>query len=198
LELLLEAARDVLDHTAHLEVARVHALPGGHLEQVEDLLALAEAVPEHRDRAEVQGARPQPHQVRHDPVELEVDHAQVLGARGHLHLGQFLDRRAERHRVEVVGEVVHALDHRDDLPVGLVLCRLLDPRVHVADDRFHVSHDLALQRHQQPQHAVRGGVVRAEVQRQELLRGALALAALLELLVQRRQRDALLAPAVLR
>src|ERR1700692_795348 len=51
----------------------------------------------------------------------------------------------ERHRVEVVGEVVHPLDDRDDLPVALVLGRLLDPRVHVADHRFDVAHDLSLQ-----------------------------------------------------
>ena len=67
------------------------------------LLALAEAVPEHRDRAEVQRARPEPHEVAHDPVELEVDDAQVLGALGHLDLEQRLDGAAEGHRVEVVG-----------------------------------------------------------------------------------------------
>ncbi len=94
-ELLGEAAGDVLDHAADLEVARVHALTGGHLEQVEDLLALAEAVPEHRDRAEIERARAEPDEVGHDPVELHVDHAQVLGALGHLDLEQCLDRAAE-------------------------------------------------------------------------------------------------------
>ena len=132
----LPAARDVLDHAADLEVARVHALAGGELEEVEDRLALAEAVPEHRDRAEVERARPEPDEVRHDPVELEVDHAQVLGALGDLALEQRLDGAAERHRVEVVGEVVHPLDDGDHLPVGLLLGGLLDPRVDVADDRL--------------------------------------------------------------
>ncbi len=70
--------------------------------------------------------------------------------------------------------------------------------MHVADDRFDVAHDLALERHQQPQHAVRGRVVGAEVERQQLLRGlGAARVLLLELLVQRGERDALLAPAVL-
>jgi len=41
----------------------VHPLARGHLEQVEDRLALAEAVPEHRDRAEIERARPEPHGV---------------------------------------------------------------------------------------------------------------------------------------
>jgi hypothetical protein len=126
---------DVLEDAADLDVARVHALAGGHLEQVEDLLAVAEAVPEHRDRAEVERARPEPHEVGHDAVELEVDHAQVLRARRDLEVEQRLDRPAERHRVEVVREVVHPLDDRDDLPVGLVLGGLLDAGVDVADDR---------------------------------------------------------------
>src|SRR5256885_4095662 len=38
-------------------------------------------------------------------------------------------------------QVVHALDHRDHLPVGLVLGGLLDPRVHVADDRLDAAQD---------------------------------------------------------
>ena len=159
------------------------------LEQVEDRLALAEAVPEHRDRAEVERARAEPHQVGHDPVELEVDHAQVLGARRHLDSEQRLDRAAERHRVEVVGEVVHPLDDGDHLPVGLVLGGLLDPGVDVADDRLDVAHDLALERREQPQHAVGGGVVGPDVERQQLVR--LAAAGRLG-----RQRDRLLALAV--
>ena len=170
-ELCLEAVRDVLDHAAHLEVARVHPLPGGHLEQVEDQLALAQAVQEDRDRAEVERAGAEPDQVRGDAVQLEMDHAQVLAAGRDLDLEQRLDGGAVGHRVEVVGQVVHALDDRDDLPVGLVLGRLLDPRVHVADDRFDVAHDLPLERHQQAQHAVGGGVMRAEVERQQLLCG---------------------------
>ena len=95
--------------------------------------------------------------------------AQVLRALRHLDVQQRLDGAAERHRVEVVREVVHPLDERDDLPVGLVLAVLLDAGVHVADDRLDVAHDLALERRDQPQHAVRGGVVRAEVERQQLV-----------------------------
>src|SRR5262249_39473567 len=52
--LRIEAARHVLREPAGLEVARVHPVAGHELEQVEDRLALAEAVPEHRDRAELE------------------------------------------------------------------------------------------------------------------------------------------------
>ncbi len=192
-QLVLEAQRDVLEDAADLDVARVHALAGGHLEQVEDLLAVAEAVPEHRDRAEVQRAGAQPHEVAHDPVELEVDDAQVLGALGHLEVEQRLDGAAEGHRVEVVGQVVHPLDDGDGLPVALVLGRLLDARVEVADDRLEVAHDLALERHQQAQHPVGGRVMRAHVEREQLLLGAADRGQALRL---RRQVDALLLLAV--
>src|SRR5947207_830183 len=49
-----ETARNVLGEASDLKVARVHARPGDELEQVEDLLSLAEAVPEHRDRSQLQ------------------------------------------------------------------------------------------------------------------------------------------------
>ena len=62
---------------------------------------------------------------------------------GHLLVEQPLDRHAERHRVEVVGEVVHPLDERDHLPVRLVLAALLDAGVDVADVRVRLEHLLA-------------------------------------------------------
>ena len=167
-QLLLEAERDVLDHAADLEVAGVHPLPGRHLEEVEDPVALAEAVPEHRDRAEVERRRPQPDQVGVDPVELEEDRPQVLGARRDLELDQPLDRAAEGLHLEEVGDVVHPLDEGDDLPVALVLAGLFDPGVDVADHRLQVADDLAFEVDDQPQHAVGGRVVRADVDRHHL------------------------------
>jgi hypothetical protein len=122
-----------------------------------------------------------------------VNDAQVLGALGHVDPDELLDGAAEGHRVEEVGQVVHPLDHRDGLPVRLVLARLLDAGVQVADDRLDVADDLALERDEQPQHAVRGRVVRAHVEREQLGREALG-GRLLG--VERRQREALLAPAV--
>ena len=86
----------------------------------------------------------------------------------HLDLEQRLDGAAERVRVEVVGEVVHPLDDGDGLPVALVLGGLLDAGVDVADDRLDVAHDLAVERDEQPQHAVGRRVVRADVERQQL------------------------------
>jgi len=120
--------------------------PARHLEQIEDQLTIAQRVEDHRHGAEVEGRRAHREQVAGDSVELEVDHPQVLGARGHLLVEQRLDGHAVGHRVEVVGQVVHPLDERDRLPVLLVLAALLDARVDVADQRREVAHDLSLDR----------------------------------------------------
>ena len=83
-ELRAEAGGEVLEDAADLDVAGVHALPAGHLEEVEHRLAVAEAVPEHRDRAEVERAGAQPHEVGHDAVELAEEHPHPGRLLGHL------------------------------------------------------------------------------------------------------------------
>ena len=104
-----------------------------------------------------------------DPVELEVDRPQVLRPPRDLEFDQALDAADERLHVGEVGEVVHPLHERDRLPVGLVLAVLLDPGVDVAHDRLQVANDLPLQADQEPQHPVGRGVVRAHVDRHQLL-----------------------------
>ena len=103
-----------------------------------------------------------------DAVELEEDHPQVLGSLGDFELNQPLDRTAEGLHLEEVRDVIHPLDKGDDLPVALVLAGLFDPGVDIADHRPHVAHDLAFEVDDQPQHAVRGGVVRPDVHGHDL------------------------------
>ena len=59
-------ARRFQGQPADAEVAGHHALAAEHLEDLEDLFALAEAVEEHRHRADVEGVRAQPHHVAID------------------------------------------------------------------------------------------------------------------------------------
>jgi hypothetical protein len=103
-----------------------------------------------------------------DSVQLHVDHSQVLRAARYLELDQALDRAAESLHLEEVGDVVHPFHERDDLPVGLVLAGFLDPGVQVADHRLEVPHQLSLELDHQPQHAVRGRMVRPDVDRHHL------------------------------
>src|SRR6185436_18749314 len=66
----IEARRDVLREPAGLEVPRVHAVAGDELREIEDYLAFAERVPEHRDRSELERPGSEPDEVRVDPVQL--------------------------------------------------------------------------------------------------------------------------------
>ena len=71
------------------------------------------------------------------------------------------------HHAQLVGErrqPVVAVGQHDDLPVVPGLEQLLRAAVHVADDRLGVLDPLAVQHQPQPQHAVRGGVLRADVE----------------------------------
>jgi hypothetical protein len=145
------------------------ARPAGHLEEVEDGVAVVEAVPEERDRPELEGRRPEPHEVRVDPVELRHRHPRPHRAGRDLHPEELLDREHVEELVRVEGDVVHARRVRDRLPPRLVLHVLLEARVQVADDRADAGHGLAVEVDDEPEDAVCRRVVRAEVDPQDVL-----------------------------
>ena len=138
-------------------------------EDVEDHLALAEPVQHHRDRAELEAGRRQPHEVRRDPVQLAQHHADDLGAFRHLDPEQAFRGGAVRELVEEVREVIHASHERDALLPRSVLGVLLDPGVQVADHRPARHDGLAVELQHQPKHAVRRGVLRPHVDDEGLL-----------------------------
>src|SRR5260221_8584800 len=90
-----EALRNVFGEPADLEVAGVHARTRDHLVQVEDHLALAEAVPEHRDRTQLESRRAEEHEMRMDAVQLAHQGAHPDRLLGCLELEQLLDREHE-------------------------------------------------------------------------------------------------------
>ena len=160
--LAVEAGRDVLGDAADLRVARVHAHAGRHLEQVEHAVALAEAVEEQADAAEVDRARAEEDQVVVQALQLGEERADPLAAARHLEAEQLLDAH---HVHELVAEervVVGPGRVRDRLPVRLLLHVLLDARVHVAELVVQADDGLAVERDHEAQHAVRRGVVRPE------------------------------------
>ena len=60
---VLPSARRLQRQPADADVAGHHALAGEHLEDPENVLALAEAIEKHGHRADVQSVSPQPHQM---------------------------------------------------------------------------------------------------------------------------------------
>ena len=149
----------------------VHPQPGDQLEQVEHLLAFPHPVDEHGRRAQFQAHRADRGQVRADPVELHHQHPQHVRARRDLRLDpqQALHAQAVRGLVEDRRQVVRPGAERDALRPGAELHVLLDAGVQVADHRPQLDDGLAFQGQDQPEHAVRGGVLRPHVDDQALL-----------------------------
>ena len=91
LALLQPALGEVEEHAARADVVMGEAVTREGFEQVQDDLALAET-PEHRRRgAQVQPICAEAHQVRRDAVELDRQHADVLGALRHFDARQPFD-----------------------------------------------------------------------------------------------------------
>ena len=147
----------------------MHARARDHLVQVEDHLALAEAVPEHRDRTQLESRRAEEDEMRVDAVELAEQRAHPGRLLGHLEREQLLDREHEHELVVLVADVVDALRVRDALPPRLLLHRLLEAGVQVADHRVEADDLLAVEVDDQAQHAVRRRMVRPEVDLQDVV-----------------------------
>ena len=83
-DLLVPARRDVERQAAdpHRVVSQPRAAE--LLEQIENQLALAERVEEHRHRADVHRVRADPEAVARNPLQLAQDRAHVARAAGHL------------------------------------------------------------------------------------------------------------------
>ena len=171
---LLGALGEVLDDAAGADEGVVHAQPGEELEQVQDLLALPEAVGHAGERAELHPAGRERDEVRADPVDLHEEHPGDLGPRRDLDAEQPLDRHAVGGLGEQRREVVAPGHERDALRPGAVLAVLLDAGVQVADDQAAVGHGLAGDLQDEAEHAVRGRVLRPHVDDDALVAGALA------------------------
>ena len=100
-----------------------------------------------------------------DAGQLGEQHADILRAQRHLEPHQFLDGEHEAVLHAHRRAVIEPVEVGQRLGVGLVLDQLLGAAVEQADMRVDPLDDLAVQLHDQPQHAVRGRVLRAEIDR---------------------------------
>ena len=87
---------DIHVDAAGPEVIGVHARAGNALIENHELLALLEAPERRRERADVHGLRGHVEEVREKTPDFGIEHADQLGAAGHLDAEQLLDRHADR------------------------------------------------------------------------------------------------------
>ena len=100
-----------------------------------------------------------------DARQLGEEHAEILRADRHFEVEQLLDREHIAVLHAQRRAIIEPVEIRQRLLVGLVLDQLLGAAVEQADMRIEPLDDLAVELHHQPQHAVRGGMLRAEVDR---------------------------------
>ena len=82
---------------------------------------------------------------------------------GHLEAEQLLHRQAEGVLLVHRRDVIEPVEIADRLQVGLVLDQLLGAAMQQPDMRIDALHHLAVELQHQAQHAVRGRVLRAEI-----------------------------------
>ena len=98
-------------------------------------------------------------------VSSAISIADVLGADRDLEAQQLLDREHEAVLHAHRRAIIEPVEIRQRLGVGLVLDQLLGAAVEQADMRIDALDDLAVELHDQAQHAVRRRMLRAEVDR---------------------------------
>ena len=164
------AVGQILRDAAGTDVGVVHPQPGDQLEacpgtvsRARSPLVIAVSAPS----LHAAGGERDP--VRRHPVDLHHQHADQLRARRHVDAQQLLHGQAVRGLVVERREVIGAGQERDALRPRAVFGVLLDARVQVANHDAHVGDRLALEFEHQPQHAVRGRVLRSHVEDEPLL-----------------------------
>ncbi len=158
------APRQIVLQPADAVEVRVEPPARSALDQVEDVLTVAEAVERRRERPELETHLAE----EQENVEIRESSVRIvriaLGPRRRLDVHQLLGRVNERDLVGEARQPVDAVDERRDLRVGPELAELLVPAVHVPDDRVGGDHALAVEANHETQGAVGRRVLRPEVE----------------------------------
>src|SRR5262249_37804245 len=155
----LEGWRQIGLEAAGHDVARHHAHTRARLEDVENLLALAEAVEEDALRAQIERAGAEPDEVAGDALQLGQHDARKPRLLGHVDAQQLLDGERIAKIVAEWREIIHAVGDDQGLEVALILGGLLDAGMQIANVWLRLDDRLAIQREHQPQHAMRRRVL---------------------------------------
>ena len=157
--------RNVLVDPADAEVIGVHPRARHRFVELHRVLADLEQPQVRGHRADVHDVAAEVEHVVRDARQFRHQHADILRAQRHLEPHQFLDREhvamLHAHRRAIIEPV----EVRQRLGVGLIFDQFLGAAVEQADMRIDPLDDLAVQLHDQAQHAMRGGMLRAEVDR---------------------------------
>ena len=157
--------RDVFLDPADADVVEGLPCTADEVENVEDLLAVAETVKHPRRRAQIVCKRPDEDQMAVDAVQLRHNDTDVLRTRRCLDARELLDRKRIAEVVVHRRDVVEAIRIGQPLHIRPILEQLFDAAMQIAHDRRRLDNALAVQFQLHLQHAVRRGVLRPHVER---------------------------------
>src|SRR5215213_5642300 len=164
LHVLGEALVSVVRHAADAPRVRRQSRAELLLENLQNLLALAQRPEQHRERAYVQRVSGEPEQVRGDSVKLGQNRAYVVRARRDFQAHHLLDGLDPDEPVRDRGDVVEPVPVGRYHRVEAVLGYLLHPAVQESYVAVEVYDGLAVEAQDDPQHAVGRRVLRPHVQ----------------------------------
>ena len=152
-------------YAADAEIGRVHARAGGALVEHHQLFALFEAPQRRRQGADVHRLRGDVEQMRQDAADFAIEHPDQLSAARHLDAEQFFRREAEGVLLVHRRDIVEPVEIRDRLQIGLGFDQLFGAAMKQADMRIDPGDHLAVKLEHKAEHAVRGGMLRPEIDR---------------------------------
>src|ERR1700681_2372656 len=166
LDVAYQFRRQVLVHAADPEIGRMHARAGRALVEYHQLFALFKTPQRWRQRADVHRLRGDVEKMREDAADLAVQDPDQLPAARRGNAEQLFRRKTERVFLIHRRDIVEPVEIRDRLQIGLVLDQFLGAAVKQADMRVDPRDHFAVELQHQTQHAVRGRMLRAEVDRE--------------------------------
>src|SRR5262249_4776938 len=148
------------------EIVRVHAGARGPLVENHELFALLKS-PERRSQgADIQRLGGDVEEMGEQPADLAEQHPYQLAALRHRYLEQLFCREAECMLLIHWRDVVEPVEIGQRLQVVLILDELLRAAMEQPDMRVDALDHLAVELENETQHAVRGGMLRPEVDRE--------------------------------
>jgi hypothetical protein len=164
LPILRHAVRQVAIDATRTIVGSMHAGAGDRLIHVHQIFAFAEGIQRHGHGTDVEGVTADPQQMIEDTGDFVEHHPDVLATLRHLNAQQLLGGQAVGMLVAHHRDVVETVHVRHRLDPGPRFRQFFGGPVQQADVWVGALHDFAVQFQHQTQHAVRGRVLRAEVQ----------------------------------
>jgi hypothetical protein len=158
-------------HATGAEIVRVHPRARRPLVEIHDVFAQFEHPQIRRHCADVHHMAAEVEHMILDTRQLGEKYAEILRADRHVEVEQFLDREHERVLHAHRRAIIEPVEIGDRLEVGLVLDQLFGAAMEQADMRIDAVDDLAIEFHDEAQHAVRGRVLRAKIDREIVDRG---------------------------